>query len=70
MATSVPLSNDTVHRRVEDMPDDVKQVTAELKGSSLGKFTVLFDELTGVSTCAQPLMLVRYVHRIFYSVLP
>ena len=61
--TSVPLSNDTVHRRIVDMSDDVKQqVIAEIKGASLGKFALQLDESTDVAACAQLLVFVRYVN--------
>ncbi|XP_068250582.1 protein FAM200C-like [Palaemon carinicauda] len=60
--TSVPLSNDTVHRRIVDMSEDVKQqVIAELKEASLGKFAIQLDESTDVAACAQLLVFVRYV---------
>ena len=37
----IPLSNDTVHQRIVDMSDDVKQqVIAELKKAPLGKFSI------------------------------
>lgn len=60
--TSVPLSNDTVHRRIVDISDDFKQqVIAEINGASLGKFAVQLDESPDVAACAQLLVFVRYV---------
>ena len=46
-------SNNTVHRRLVDMSDDVKQqVIAELKKAPFGKFAIQFDESTNVAACA------------------
>ena len=51
---SIPLSNDTVHQRIVDTSDDVKQqVIAELKEAPLGKFSIQLDELANVAACAQ-----------------
>ena len=55
---SVPLSNDTVQRRIMDMSLDVKeQVIKKIKDS--GDFSLQLDETTDVAKCAQLLMYVR-----------
>ena len=50
---SIPLSKDTVHQRIVDMSDDVKQVIAELKETPLEKCSIHFEESTDVAACAQ-----------------
>ena len=55
---SVPLSNDTVQRRIMDMSLDVKeQVIKKIKDS--GDFSLQLDETTDVAKCAQLLTYVR-----------
>ncbi|XP_071399292.1 SCAN domain-containing protein 3-like [Centroberyx affinis] len=55
---SVPLSNDTIRRRIEDMSNDIKsQLLERLRVS---KFAVQLDESTDVSGSAQLIALVRY----------
>ena len=55
---SVPLSNDSVQRRIMDMSLDVKeQVIKKIKDS--GDFSVQLDETTDVAKCAQLLTYVR-----------
>ena len=55
-------SNNTVHRRIVDMSNDLKQqVIADLKKAPFRKFAIQLDESTYVTACAQLLMFVRYV---------
>ena len=57
----ISLSNNTIQRRIFDMPDDVKkQVVNEIKASPMFSFQV--DESTEVSLCAQLHVFVRYIH--------
>ncbi|XP_060754238.1 uncharacterized protein LOC132865727 [Neoarius graeffei] len=56
---SVPLSNDTICRRVDEMAGDiVQQVTDKLKGA--GSFAVQLDESTDVNGEAQLVMFARF----------
>lgn len=58
---NISLSNNTIQRRIEDMSLDVRdQVLAEIKNSPL--FSLQLDESTDVSSCAQLLVFVRYLH--------
>lgn len=57
----VSLSNSSVQRRIADMSEDVKiQILEEIKQSPL--FAIQLDESTDVSSCAQLLVFVKYVH--------
>ena len=59
---SLPLSNDTIKRRIRDMADDVEeQVVAEILGAPLNTFSIQLDESTDVSSCAQLLVFARYI---------
>ena len=59
---SLPLSNDTIKRRIRDMADDVEQqVVAEILGAPLNTFSIKLDESTDVSSCAQLLVFARYI---------
>ena len=58
----VPLSNDTVQRRIYDIADDIEQqVVAEIRGAPLNKFAIQLDESTDVASCAQLLVFARYI---------
>ena len=58
----VPLSNDTVHRRICDIAEDIEQqVVTEIRGAPLNKFAIQLDESTDVSSCAQLLVFARYI---------
>ncbi|XP_068211773.1 protein FAM200C-like [Palaemon carinicauda] len=58
----ISLSKDTVKRRINEMPDDIKEkVIQEIKSSPGGRFAIQLDESTDVSSCAQLLVFVRYV---------
>ena len=59
---SIPLSNDTVHQRIVDMSDDLKQqVIAKLKEAPIGKFSIQLDKSTDVAACAQLMGFARYI---------
>lgn len=60
---AVSLSDNTVQRRIADMSVDIKdQVVSEIKAAKFGIFSIQLDESTDVSSCAQLLVFVRYVH--------
>ncbi|GAA6085212.1 protein ZBED8-like [Tachysurus ichikawai] len=57
----IPLSNDTISNRIEDMSKDIlAQVVADLI-SSPAKFSLQLDETTDVSNLSQLAVFVRYV---------
>ena len=56
----VPLSNDTVSRRISEMASDIQnQVLERMKGSPF--FSIQLDESTDVSNAALLLVFVRYL---------
>ena len=57
----MPLSNDTIKRRISLISTDVKQqVIAEIRSPM---FAVQLDESTNVASCSQLLVFVRYIHK-------
>ena len=59
--SQIPLSNDTISDRIEDMSNDIlAQVVADLI-SSPAKFSLQLDETTDVSNLSQLAVFVRYV---------
>ena len=59
--SQIPLSNDTISDRIEDMSKDIlAQVVADLI-SSPAKFSLQLDETTDVSNLSQLAVFVRYV---------
>ncbi|KAM5132134.1 protein FAM200C-like [Mantella aurantiaca] len=59
--SQIPLSNDTISNRIEDMSKDIlAQVVADLI-SSQAKFSLQLDETTDVSNLSQLTVFVRYV---------
>ena len=59
---NVPLSIDTVQRRICDIAEDIEQqVVTEIRGAPLNKFAIQLDESTDVSNCVQLLVFARYV---------
>lgn len=59
--SQIPLSNDTISDRIEDMSNNIlAQVVADLI-SSPTKFSLQLDETTDVSNLSQLSVFVRYV---------
>jgi hypothetical protein len=59
--SQIPLSNDTISSRIDDMSDDIlAQVVADLI-SSPAKFSLQLDETTDVSNLSQLVVFVRYM---------
>ena len=59
--SQIPLSNDTISSRIDDMSNDIlAQVVADLI-SSPAKFNLQLDETTDVSSLSQLAVFVRYV---------
>ena len=58
---TISLSNNTVHRRISQLSDDIKEeVIQEIKRAGL--FSIQLDESTDVQFCSQILAFVRFVH--------
>ena len=58
----VPLSNNTIQRRLSEMAEDIKQqIVAEIQAAPLKMFAIQLDESTDVARCAQLLVFVRYI---------
>ena len=59
--SSLSLSDNTVQRRIEEMSENIKNQVVEQINQS--PFCVLqLDESTDVSSCAQLMVFVRYIH--------
>ena len=59
--SSLSLSDNTVHRRIEEMSEDIKnQVVEPIKQSPI--YVLQLDESTDVSSSAQLMVYVRYIH--------
>lgn len=59
--SKIPLSNDTVSKRISDISNDqFQQLLMRLKDSS--KFAIQLDESTDISKMAQLLLFVRYIY--------
>lgn len=57
----LPLSNDTVHRRIYEISNEIENtVIQRIKGS--GWYALQLDETTDVAGCAVLLVIVRYIH--------
>ncbi|KAF2355875.1 Zinc finger BED-type [Trinorchestia longiramus] len=60
----ISLSNNTIHRRIDDMASDIlSQVIIEIEESSYCKFSLQFDESCDIASCAVLLGFVRYIHQ-------
>ena len=57
----VPLCNDTIRSRIDDMSQDILQQIVSDLVATLVKFSIQLDESTDVSNCNQLLVFVRYV---------
>nr|XP_008103991.1 PREDICTED: SCAN domain-containing protein 3 isoform X1 [Anolis carolinensis]XP_008103992.1 PREDICTED: SCAN domain-containing protein 3 isoform X1 [Anolis carolinensis]XP_008103993.1 PREDICTED: SCAN domain-containing protein 3 isoform X1 [Anolis carolinensis]XP_008103994.1 PREDICTED: SCAN domain-containing protein 3 isoform X1 [Anolis carolinensis]XP_008103995.1 PREDICTED: SCAN domain-containing protein 3 isoform X1 [Anolis carolinensis]XP_008103997.1 PREDICTED: SCAN domain-containing protei len=61
--SALPLSNDTVRRRINDLSADILgQVIQEIKSAPLPIFSIQLDESTDVANCSQLLVYVRYIN--------
>ena len=59
--SSLSISDNTVQRRIQEMSKDIKnQVVEQIKQSPI--FVLQLDESTDVSSCAQMMIYVRYIH--------
>ena len=59
--SSLSISDNTVQRRIQEMSEDIKnQVVEQIKQSPI--FVLQLDESTDVSSCAQLMIYVRYIH--------
>ncbi|GFU53672.1 SCAN domain-containing protein 3 [Trichonephila clavipes] len=56
----IPLSNDTIHRRVKDMSENIEQNTAKTLANS--NFALQVDETTDITGNAQLIAFVRFIH--------
>ncbi|GFV09180.1 SCAN domain-containing protein 3 [Trichonephila clavipes] len=52
----IPLSNDTIHRRIKDMSENIEQNTAN------SNFALQVDETTDITGNAQLIAFVRFIH--------
>ena len=58
----VPLSKNTIQRRISEIAEDIKQQVAdEIQAAPLKMFAIQLDESTDVARCAQFLVFVRYI---------
>ncbi|KAI6649935.1 protein ZBED8-like [Oopsacas minuta] len=59
--SSLSISDNNVQRRIQEMSEDIKnQVVEQIKQSPI--FVLQLDEPTDVSSCAQLMIYVRYIH--------
>lgn len=56
----IPVSNDTIHRRIRDMSQNIEQNTAKTLANS--NFALQIDETTDITGKAQLIAFVRFIH--------
>ncbi|GFY25957.1 SCAN domain-containing protein 3 [Trichonephila clavipes] len=56
----IPLSNDTIHRRIKDVSENIEQNTAKTLANS--NFALQVDETTNITGNAQLIAFVRFIH--------
>ncbi|GFS69985.1 SCAN domain-containing protein 3 [Trichonephila clavipes] len=56
----IPLSNDTIHRRIKDRSENIEQNTAKTLENS--NFALQVDETTDITGNAQLIAFVRFIH--------
>ncbi|GFX05790.1 SCAN domain-containing protein 3 [Trichonephila clavipes] len=56
----IPLSSDTIHRRIKDMSENIVQNTAKTLANS--NFALQVDEITDITGNAQLIAFVRFIH--------
>ena len=59
--SSLSLSDNTIQRRIQEMSDDIKNQVVEQIKQSPG-YVLQLDKSTDVSSCAQLMVYVRYIH--------
>nr|KAF6453013.1 hypothetical protein HJG59_008284 [Molossus molossus] len=61
--SAIFISNDTVRRRIDNMPADIlDQIIQEIKSAPLPIFSIQFDESTDIANCSQLLVYMRYIN--------
>lgn len=61
MIQAIPLSDDTIHRRISEMSQDICQQVIEQIKSSPAKISLQLDETCDVANFSQLLVFVRYI---------
>ncbi|XP_075213885.1 SCAN domain-containing protein 3-like [Lycorma delicatula] len=58
--SKIPLSNDTIHRRIKDLSENIEQNTAKTLANS--NFAIQIDETTDITGNSQLIAFVRFIH--------